>query len=169
MLCCRKNVDTEKIKANLANAKELAQVHGQAYKEYAQDLIANGKEWAAPRAEKAWKETVKYTAPRLSLAANKVAPVLESAHTKLTQDYIPRIDSLTKETTMSNKTHTVRNVVLIFTGLVTAAVAGILVWRRLQPVDDPWAEEYWDDFEEDCCEDCGCGEEELEEVVATEK
>ncbi|QPK94157.1 hypothetical protein HCQ94_00070 [Actinomyces sp. zg-332] len=168
MTCCRKRIDKEKLKTNVANAKQLAQIHGQAYKEYAQDLFANGKEWATPRAEKAWKETVKFTAPRLSLAANKVAPVLENAHTKLVQDYIPRIDSLTKEETMSNKTHKVRNIVLIFTGLVTAVVAGVLVWRRLQPVDDPWAEEYWEDFEEECGEDCDCAAV-ADEVVESEK
>ena len=150
MTCCHKSIDREKIRENLANAKQIAQIQSQAYKEYAYDVLANGKEWATPRAERAWKETVRYTAPRLSLAANKVAPVLETAHTKLVQDYIPRIDSLTKEKTMSNKTHTVRNVVLIFTGLVTAVVAGVLVWRRLQPVLDPCAEEYWEAFQQEC-------------------
>lgn len=31
--------------------------------------------------------------------------------------------------------------------LVGSAVAGagVILWRRSQPVDDPWAEEYWDD------------------------
>src|SRR5690625_4609608 len=31
--------------------------------------------------------------------------------------------------------------------LIGSAVAGagVLIWRRTQPVDDPWAEEYWDD------------------------
>src|SRR5699024_8430083 len=31
--------------------------------------------------------------------------------------------------------------------LVGTAVAGagVVLWRRSQPVDDPWAEEYWDD------------------------
>src|SRR5699024_2263554 len=31
--------------------------------------------------------------------------------------------------------------------LVGTAVAGagVLIWRRTKPVDDPWAEEYWDD------------------------
>ena len=32
--------------------------------------------------------------------------------------------------------------VLVGTAIVGA---GVLVWRRTQPVDDPWAEEYWDD------------------------
>lgn len=30
-----------------------------------------------------------------------------------------------------------------------AAAAGYLVWRRTQPLDDPWAEEYWEDVASD--------------------
>ncbi|GMA33100.1 hypothetical protein [Litorihabitans aurantiacus] len=32
-------------------------------------------------------------------------------------------------------------------GGAAAAAAGYLVWRRTQPLDDPWAEEYWEDVD----------------------
>ena len=171
MKCYHKHLDTEKLKTNLATTKELAQTHANIYKKQATELIHNTKEWATPKAQQTWEKTVKATAPHLTAAAHKGATILETTHKKLVEDYIPKIEALTKEETkMSNKTNKLRNLFLIFTGLVTAAVAGVLVWRRLQPVDDPWAEEYWEDFEEECGEDCECDKEEtIEEVAETEK
>lgn len=34
---------------------------------------------------------------------------------------------------------------VLVTGLL--AVAGYVLWQRSQPVEDPWAEEYWEDAE----------------------
>lgn len=34
-----------------------------------------------------------------------------------------------------------------------AACAAYVVWRRSQPVEDPWAEEYWADSTEDASEE----------------
>lgn len=152
MVCC-KHFDKEKYKANALTAAKLAQVHASVCKDKAVELVNNSKELATPYVKNAWEQTVKTTAPRVSQAARKVAPVLETAHTKLTEEYIPRIDSVAKETTMK-KSHPLRSLLLALAGLGAVAVAGVLVWRRLQPVDDPWAEEYWDDFEDEC--ECGC-------------
>lgn len=33
--------------------------------------------------------------------------------------------------------------------LVAGAAAGIVAWRRSQPIEDPWAEESWEDIDED--------------------
>lgn len=33
--------------------------------------------------------------------------------------------------------------------LLAAAVAGFVAWRRSQPIEDPWAEESWEDIDED--------------------
>lgn len=45
----------------------------------------------------------------------------------------------------ARKTHGVgKTLGWIAAGAATAA-AGYLVWRRTQPLDDPWAEEYWED------------------------
>lgn len=30
---------------------------------------------------------------------------------------------------------------------LVAAVVGVVLWRRSQPVEDPWAEEYWNDVD----------------------
>lgn len=43
-----------------------------------------------------------------------------------------------------------------------AAAAAYVVWRRSQPVEDPWAEEYWEDVED-------AAEEGAEEVVESAK
>ncbi len=171
MTCCHTNIDKDKIIHNVKNAKRMAQEGVSICKEQASCIISQGEQWARPRAKKAWKKTVKALAPHVSTAANKLAPAMQNAHTKLVEEYIPKIDALAKEEkVMTNKSHKVRNVFLIFTGLVTAVVAGVLVWRRLQPIDDPWAEEYWEDFEDECDDECECPKSENnEEVMASEK
>lgn len=32
---------------------------------------------------------------------------------------------------------------------VVGAVVGFIAWQRTRPVDDPWAEESWEDLDED--------------------
>ena len=34
-------------------------------------------------------------------------------------------------------------------GTAAVAGAGYLAWRRSQPIDDPWADEYWADLDTD--------------------
>lgn len=141
----------------------------------ASHLAEQGMEWAGPRAQKIWEDTVKVTAPKIEEAAEKVRPYLDNVHGKVVDDYLPRIEnaareaskaaqkdgsfmeraqragdatrkSLTKPT--SKKRHFGRFVGWTLLGTV-AAGAGYLLWRRSQPIEDPWAEEYWADLDSD--------------------
>ncbi|MEP7765358.1 hypothetical protein [Sanguibacter sp. 25GB23B1] len=47
-------------------------------------------EWVTPRFEQAWNETLKATAPRVEKAAEKAAPVIDSAHDKIVDDLLPK-------------------------------------------------------------------------------
>lgn len=136
-------------------------------------LAHEGKTWvtdvAAPKVDKAVREGVKVAAPKVEAAAEKVRPAIDTAHDKLVDDYIPRLqkamqdaakaaskeDGLTAKASAAGKAtqdalskpprsrRALKTVGWVLVGTV-AAGTGYLLWRRTQPVDDPWAEEYWE-------------------------
>lgn len=125
-------------------------------------------DWAAPKANKAWKSTVKATAPQIEKATAKVRPVVDDAYDKVSGDYLPRVQKAAhdayvaamKESKLGKKpgkagkaakgaltTPTKRRTgrkIFLWTA-IGSAVAGVgyVLWRKSQPVEDPWAEEYW--------------------------
>ncbi|AOZ71877.1 hypothetical protein BK816_00060 [Boudabousia tangfeifanii] len=136
-------------------------------------LADQAKEWAAPRAEQAWKETVKVAAPKIEAASEAVRPKVDAAHDKLVSDYLPRVqkamqdasEAASADVPLRDRAEKVAKVTskalseptkkghpvlkgLGFTLLAAVlGVAGYVLWRRSQPVEDPWAEEYWADLE----------------------
>lgn len=139
----------------------------------ASQLAEQGMEWAGPRAQKLWEDTVKVTAPKLEEAADKVRPYLDNVHDKVVDDYLPRIENAAREASKAAQKDgslveraqragdaTRKSLAkpapkkrrfgkfLGWTLLGTvAAGAGYLMWRRSQPLEDPWAEEYWADLD----------------------
>lgn len=137
-------------------------------------LADQGKLWAsnvaAPKLDRAWRDGVKAAAPRVEAAAEKARPAVDHARDLVVDDYLPRLqkamqdaaraasgeDSLSGKATKAGKAaqkalskppksgSAAKTVGWILVG-TAAAGTGYLLWRRTQPVDDPWAEEYWDD------------------------
>ena len=139
--------------------------------DWATPKIAAAIDWATPRAENAWREGVKAAAPKIEAAAQAVKPAVASAQEKLVADILPRLvaaadaaadaaaEAAAKaEARVDNR---IDEIVQAATAaepkssrgkkfrwvLVGAAVAGTgyLLWKRTKPIEDPWAEEYWDD------------------------
>lgn len=148
-------------------AKLLAE-HG---KDWAGPRVEAAGAWAGPKAEKAWRDTVKATAPRVEAATEKVRPAVDNAYERIVDDYLPRVskamhdaaeaagktDGLSAKAAVAGeaarkaltqppkKSHgVVKTLGWVLVG-TAAAGTGYLLWRRSQPIDDPWAEEYWDD------------------------
>ncbi|MDO5726440.1 MAG: hypothetical protein Q4Q03_00780 [Bowdeniella nasicola] len=122
-------------------------------------------------AQRAQKETVKFAAPKIEAATDAIKPKLDHAYDAIVEDYLPRIqaamhdaaaaaegsgsiDTKAKKagkaakkaltTSPKKKGGVGRTLGWILVGTL-AAGAGYLLWRRTQPIEDPWAEEYWND------------------------
>lgn len=144
-------------------------------KDWATPKVEAAIDWAGPRVEKAWKAGVTATAPKLASAAGRTQGAVDVAHDKLVDDVLPKViaaledaaaaakagadgaqsrvhkavgkaEKALKEQEQAAKGGSKWGKTLGWV-LVGSAVAGagVLIWRRTQPVDDPWAEEYWDD------------------------
>ena len=131
--------------------------------------------WAAPRVNKARTEVAK-AAKEAQLRAQ---PVVEEARSRVAEDYVPaahraavaaqaaagtegtlteraqRIAVAAKNAALEipevpvKKKHPVLKTLGWLALAGAAAGAAYVVWRRSQPVEDPWAEEYWADSAED--------------------
>jgi hypothetical protein len=108
---------------------------------------------AKPAVEGAHDKIVEEYLPKLVAAVNAAAAAAASAADKVEERVDKRLDAIAgaahRVTAPPVKvTHPVRNTVGWV--LVGAAVAGggYLLWKRTKPIDDPWAEEYWDDVAE---------------------
>ena len=154
------NEAAERLAPVLADAKVKAvQVAGQA-----QELAHQGVEWATPRVE----EAAVALKPVLDDAARKAS----NAKDKIVTDYIPKAKRVAaaaaaaaKETEGDLKTRATAIQESAVKALeepapkkrrgrkflqVTAVLTGIgaavyYLWKRSQPVEDPWAEAYWED------------------------
>ncbi|SPT54390.1 Uncharacterised protein [Actinomyces bovis] len=138
--------------------------------EHAVDRMA---QWAGHGLSRARSE-----AEKLARNAQARTAMLEEARTKVVEDYVPRVQRASAAVrTASDQTEGVpfmerahiistaakqaalqevpvkkKHPILKTFGWVTlagvAAAAAYVVWQRSQPVEDPWAEEYWADSEE---------------------
>ena len=137
----------------------------------AQAALANAIERATPVVEDA--------AVRAQAAVDRAKPAIEQARTDLVDDYLPRINRAVHEggaalvgdgdlvdrarratavsqaalTTPTAKARPKKRRFLRAIGWTalagTVAGAGYVLWKRSQPIEDPWAEEYWADLETD--------------------
>ncbi|MGC5627840.1 hypothetical protein ACPYO6_06275 [Georgenia sp. Z1344] len=134
----------------------------------AAELAQEGVDWATPKVQKAFEDARTAAAPTIEQARTSAA----TARDKVKDDYVPRVQKAAqsaaeaarsdapiadraKEASKAARSSLEKPAdkkkggagkalgwVLVGTAV---AGAGYLVWRRTQPVDDPWAEEYWDD------------------------
>ena len=142
----------------------------------AQAALTSAIEHAAPAIENA-AARAQAAAARAQAAAAHAGPAIENAREHLVEDYLPRASlavnqagaalsargslsdrarrasevsaaALATPTRKRRKCRFLRAVGL--TALVgTAAGAGYILWKRSQPIEDPWAEEYWADLDTD--------------------
>ncbi|QQM67355.1 hypothetical protein JG540_00075 [Actinomyces weissii] len=163
----RFDFDTDKLK------QEAAQLAGNlaTQAEYAVDRVAG---WAGTGLSRARAGAEKVARD----AQARTAPVLEEARTRVVEDYVPRVQRTTaavraatdksegvplmeraqiistaaKQAALQEVPVKKKHPVLKTFGWVAlagvAAAAAYVVWQRSQPVEDPWAEEYWADSEE---------------------
>lgn len=111
-------------------------------------------------------------------AAARAGVYLDNVYDKVVEDYLPRINkavadaaqaaqsdeelstrlraaadastrALAAPAAKAPRRHRARTT-FVWTALSLALVgAGYLLWKRSQPVEDPWAEEYWSDLDKD--------------------
>lgn len=129
--------------------------------------------WAAPRVARAQQEFTRAARD----AQVRLEPVVEEARTRVVEDYIPRAQraavaaqaaaqtdgplteraqrvavaakSAALEVPVKKKKHRVLKTLGWLAVAGVAAGAAYVAWRRSQPVEDPWAEEYWADSADD--------------------
>ena len=137
----------------------------------AQAALNSAIEHAAPAIDSA--------AARAQAAAASAGPAIENARGHLVDDYLPRASlavnqagaALSARGSLSDRARRATEAsaaalatptrkrrrcrvlrALGLTALVGAvAGAGYILWKRSQPIEDPWAEEYWADLDMDSC------------------
>ena len=138
----KKNIDTNQIRAEAsALAANLAGQAGRA------------AEWVGPRVTKA----AGGVARAAKEAQERLEPAYEEARTRVVEDYIPRAQRAAvaaREAVLApppapRKSHRVLKTFGWIALAGGAAAAAYIIWRRSQPVEDPWAEEYWADSAEE--------------------
>ncbi|QDB77972.1 hypothetical protein FHE66_06945 [Georgenia sp. 311] len=168
-------IDAEKVRQQAADLGHTLTEQASRATEAAAALAGQGKVWAtdvaAPKIDKAWREGVSVAAPKIEAAAGKARPAVDHARDKIVDDYLPRVQkamhdaaeaaakengakgkavkagkAAQKALTTKPKKRGGKGKALGWVLVGTAAAGtGYLLWRRTQPVDDPWAEEYWED------------------------
>ena len=142
----------------------------------AQEVLDNARK-TADSARKSAQPYIDEATDRARDAADKVRPVVEEARKRAEDDYLPRVNRAWTEATAAaqtdgdlierarraadagsyalttptpkRKSHRVAKC-FGWTALgLSAAGVGYLLWRRSQPIEDPWAEEYWADLDTD--------------------
>lgn len=158
-----KNTDTSQFRAEAsALAANLA------------EQAERAAEWVGPRVTKA----AEGVARAAKGAQERLEPAYEEARTRIVEDYIPRAQRAAAAAQAAAQTpgtvseraqraavaareavpapppapRNPHRVLKTFGWIVLAggaAAAAYIIWRRSQPVEDPWAEEYWADSAED--------------------
>lgn len=161
--CCDKKLDTTYLRKEAASLA--GSVVGQAEK---------AALWAAPHVSKAAGGVARAAKD----AQERLEPVVHEARHRVVEDYIPRAQraavaaqaaagtdgTLTERAqrvavaaksaalevpVKKQKKHRVLKTLGWLAVAGAAAAGAYVVWRRSQPVEDPWAEEYWADSTED--------------------
>ena len=161
--------------ALLSDASVRAGQAAETFAHQAKDAAVQAKDWAAPRVEKAWYEGMKAAAPKVELAAEKALPLVDRTHDRLVDDVLPKLLAAVNAAAAAaavgadkardvasarltdlahiapeppKKSHTGAKVFWSIAGLAIAG-AVLAAFRRNSPTTDPWAEEPWEDAEED--------------------
>ena len=152
--CCDKKFDTTHLR------KEAASFAGSVA-----DQAERAALWAAPHVSKAAEEVTRVAKD----AQERLEPVVSEARQRVVKDYIPRaqraaVAALTERAqrvavaaksaalevpVKKQKKHRVLKTLGWLAVAGAAAAGAYVVWRRSQPVEDPWAEEYWADSTEE--------------------
>jgi len=96
------SIDSDKIKDQAAELAALVGVAGtkaqsttahfaDQAKDWGQPKVEAFVEWATPRLEKAWQDSLQAAAPRVEKAAEKAGPAIDTAHDKLVDELLPKI------------------------------------------------------------------------------
>ncbi|MCI7551999.1 MAG: hypothetical protein PUK40_04120 [Actinomycetaceae bacterium] len=147
----------------------------QTFAQRAADAVDDAREWAAPKLAEAAEKLapVAQDARERVMDATSAATVrAQDAADLVRTDYLPRakraagavvaeakggsgdLKGRTKDIVKAarkelekpaKKSHKVRNFFLSVLGIGAAAGAGYYLWKKSQPVEDPWAESYWED------------------------
>lgn len=119
-------------------------------------LATQGKDYVAPKVEEISKKV-----------SEEVTPRVEEISRKVSEEFIPKVNDAAQvvreqfadvaaESTVklqkmgviaAPKPKKSRKGLVALLVAATIAVVGVVLWRRAQPVEDPWAEEYWEDIE----------------------
>lgn len=152
-------------------SKQAAKYFGQA-QDWAEPRVKDALDSGKDAYARARKETVKFAAPKIEAATEAVRPKVDHAYEAIADDYLPRIQkamhdaakaaqstkgldkkarkagkAAQKALSKKPKSNTAAKTFgWVLVGTV-AAGAGYLLWRRTQPIEDPWAEEYWNEAE----------------------
>ena len=135
----------------------------------AQAALSSAIERATPLVESA--------SERAQSVADRAQPFLSDIHGHVVDDYLPRLNkavsesatALAAEGDLGPRARAARSAsakalttparkksckkcrllrALCFTAVAAAAAgAGYVLWKRSQPIEDPWAEDYWADLE----------------------
>lgn len=162
---------TEKVEELMAQATHAASQAADKLLPMAKELAAQSKDLAAQTAEKASQAAEKIR-PVAEEAVSRAAGVASEAKEKAVSEYLPKakqlaqtaVDAATdtdgdlrtrasavatslKAETTKPKKRRCKKTLCTLAILGGAAAAAVAVWKRSQPVEDPWAEDYWNDVE----------------------
>lgn len=136
-----------------AEANEYAHKAGKHVKHYADE----GAKWAAPHVESASRKAQELTENASDRWEHDVRPRLyaaaDAARTEAGKDVSLKDKAVNVSTATSKALQSPpapakkksRRLGWIVVGVATAGV-GYLIWKRNQPIEDPWAEAYWEDI-----------------------
>ena len=152
--------DADKLRASSQQLRDAAAIYAGKVAVKVADLANQGVEWAAPRAqaasagpalEHARGHLVADYLPRASLAVNQAGAALSARGSLSDRARRATEASAAALATPTRKRRRCRVLrALGLTALVgTVAGAGYILWKRSQPIEDPWAEEYWADLDTD--------------------
>lgn len=163
MTCCKTldKIDTDQLRQGAASLAETIA-----------DRAERAAVWVAPHVSKAREEVTRAAKD----AQVRLEPVVGEARTRVVEDYIPRAQraavaaqaAATTDGTLTERAQRaavaaksaalevpVKKKHRVLKTLGWLAVAGVaagaayVAYRRSQPVEDPWAEEYWADSTEE--------------------
>jgi len=121
------------------DAADRAQVAADKAKPYLEDIHGQVSEDYLPRVNKAASAVTEAVAADGALADRAKKAYEEGAKALATPTPRPT----------ARKRHRVAKTLGWTTLGISAAGVGYLLWKRSQPIEDPWAEEYWADLETD--------------------
>ena len=98
-------------------------------------------------------------------AASQEAAAAEGTLSERAQRVAVAAKNAALEVPVKKKSHKVLKTLGWLTVAGAAGCAAYVLWRRSQPVEDPWAEEYWEDSEESLGEAGEAVSEKVEETV----